>query len=574
LTWWGGRPEFIESTYHIYRATHDPWYLHVGEMAIRDIKRRCWTPCGWAGLQDVRTGEKSDRMESFFLGETAKYLHLLFDPDHPLNKLDAPFVFTTEGHPLIIPRLNQATAQPSSLYENQGQGQHITNEPRQTRSFSHACVQSCPHTQESMPFGVSRTATRGDLFHAANLARLHLMPTRDTIDSPIVEYSTDHPSITSSDVRSPSNYTYFPWTLPLELVPYNPVCANLESRTTFEINFPSITNILGNAGQLMRVGNGVVVNSIGGLKLGLIRDTPSARSDVVDGTNFRIQAINNIPLGKDEKVFLAKDKVASIINQRDPNFTQIRDATMLDIVVDTESPSLPEFSEAGTSIDASLPAAKQAVVDALKGSSVEAGSQVRMVLNFLSQQVNSLLLDQPQEINHQRQYITAVSPTGIGAAPMPDVVEAQGPNSAGAPQGRLLWRDVYVTGDNCAKVLPSDIPYRHQVIIMRRGGCSFSRKIANIPAFAPSSTALQLVIVVSSDNEDGRVLPPGQLIRPLLDEEQVTPSGMPRVHPISMVMVDGGDRVYDMFRKAVAVGMKRRYSIQAQGVDISNLIIL
>ena len=40
LNWWGGRPEFIESTYYLYRATKDPWYLHVGEMVLRDIKRR------------------------------------------------------------------------------------------------------------------------------------------------------------------------------------------------------------------------------------------------------------------------------------------------------------------------------------------------------------------------------------------------------------------------------------------------------------------------------------------------------------------------------------------------------
>ena len=83
LGWWVGRPEFIESNYHIYRATEDPWYLYVGEMVLRDIKRRCWTRCGWASIQNVLTGEQTDRMESFFLGETAKYLFLLFDPDHP-----------------------------------------------------------------------------------------------------------------------------------------------------------------------------------------------------------------------------------------------------------------------------------------------------------------------------------------------------------------------------------------------------------------------------------------------------------------------------------------------------------
>ena len=37
-----------------------------------------------------------DRMESFFLSETLKYLYLLFSEDHPLVR--RPGVFTTEGH--------------------------------------------------------------------------------------------------------------------------------------------------------------------------------------------------------------------------------------------------------------------------------------------------------------------------------------------------------------------------------------------------------------------------------------------------------------------------------------------
>ncbi|KAI6853073.1 glycoside hydrolase family 47 protein [Hortaea werneckii] len=108
---WAGRPEFIESTYYLFQATRDPWFLHVGEMTLRDIWRRCWTPCGWADLGDVVSGEKRDRMESFFLGETAKYLYLLFDERHPLNvgparggSADGAVVFSTEGHPLVVPR--------------------------------------------------------------------------------------------------------------------------------------------------------------------------------------------------------------------------------------------------------------------------------------------------------------------------------------------------------------------------------------------------------------------------------------------------------------------------------------
>ena len=41
-----------------------------------------------------------DRMESFFLAETLKYLYLLQDPDSEIS-LDT-YVFNTEAHPLKI----------------------------------------------------------------------------------------------------------------------------------------------------------------------------------------------------------------------------------------------------------------------------------------------------------------------------------------------------------------------------------------------------------------------------------------------------------------------------------------
>ena len=40
-------------------------------------------------------------MESFFLGETLKYLYLLFSDDPDLLSLDT-YVFNTEAHPLPI----------------------------------------------------------------------------------------------------------------------------------------------------------------------------------------------------------------------------------------------------------------------------------------------------------------------------------------------------------------------------------------------------------------------------------------------------------------------------------------
>nr|KAJ3422735.1 ER degradation-enhancing alpha-mannosidase-like protein 1 [Polyrhizophydium stewartii] len=73
------RPELIESTYMLYQATKNPFYLHAGEIMLNDIESAARVSCGFASIKDVRTGAREDRMESFFLSETLKYLYLLFD---------------------------------------------------------------------------------------------------------------------------------------------------------------------------------------------------------------------------------------------------------------------------------------------------------------------------------------------------------------------------------------------------------------------------------------------------------------------------------------------------------------
>eukprot|EP00051_Salpingoeca_urceolata_P018409 m.258201 g.258201 ORF g.258201 m.258201 type:complete len:682 (+) comp19186_c0_seq9:631-2676(+) len=97
------RPEFAESTYHLYRATKDPFYLRVGAAMLRDIERHAKVRCGYATLHNVMDKSKEDRMESFFLSETLKYLFLLFDESNFLHTTVTEFVFTTEGHPLLLP---------------------------------------------------------------------------------------------------------------------------------------------------------------------------------------------------------------------------------------------------------------------------------------------------------------------------------------------------------------------------------------------------------------------------------------------------------------------------------------
>ncbi|KDQ64850.1 glycoside hydrolase family 47 protein [Jaapia argillacea MUCL 33604] len=96
------RPEFVESTWYLYRATRDPFYLDVGERILYDIIARAKVECGLTSIQDLRTNQRDDRMESFVLSETLKYLFLLFDEKNPFNSDDSNAVFTTEGHILTL----------------------------------------------------------------------------------------------------------------------------------------------------------------------------------------------------------------------------------------------------------------------------------------------------------------------------------------------------------------------------------------------------------------------------------------------------------------------------------------
>jgi len=98
------RPEVVESLYILNKLTGDPIYREWGWEIFQSIEKYCKTDIAYGQYQDVTqdgedTGEQvKDSMESFFLGETLKYLFLLFDPDSPvdLNK----HVFNTEAHPL------------------------------------------------------------------------------------------------------------------------------------------------------------------------------------------------------------------------------------------------------------------------------------------------------------------------------------------------------------------------------------------------------------------------------------------------------------------------------------------
>lgn len=92
------RPENLESAYYLYGATGDAKYLEMGKVMFQSLIEYCKTDIGYAELEDVRTKEQKDAMQSFFLAETLKYAYLLFAEENVLDP--DKYVLNTEAHPL------------------------------------------------------------------------------------------------------------------------------------------------------------------------------------------------------------------------------------------------------------------------------------------------------------------------------------------------------------------------------------------------------------------------------------------------------------------------------------------
>ncbi|KAI9453038.1 seven-hairpin glycosidase [Lactarius psammicola] len=97
------RPETVESFYLLWRTTGDEVWRERGWEVFEALEREARVEGGgYACLKNAHHvgGPKYDRMPSWFLAETLKYLFLLFT-DEDLVPLDQ-WVFNTEAHPLPV----------------------------------------------------------------------------------------------------------------------------------------------------------------------------------------------------------------------------------------------------------------------------------------------------------------------------------------------------------------------------------------------------------------------------------------------------------------------------------------
>ncbi|KAF9343000.1 hypothetical protein BGX26_006455, partial [Mortierella sp. AD094] len=93
------RPETLESLWILYRLTGEKKYQDQAWEIFQSIEANCRTDIAYSGLLDVNSkGSYDNKMESFFLAETMKYLYLMFSTPDVISLDD--FVLNTEAHPL------------------------------------------------------------------------------------------------------------------------------------------------------------------------------------------------------------------------------------------------------------------------------------------------------------------------------------------------------------------------------------------------------------------------------------------------------------------------------------------
>ena len=117
------RPETVESLFYLYRFTNETkyrswgWkilqvgtisflsvYLHIIFSLYQAFNNYARLEDGYSSINNVTNTthlDHRDKMEGFFLGQTLKYLFLLFADDHSIISLDH-WVLNTAAHPLPI----------------------------------------------------------------------------------------------------------------------------------------------------------------------------------------------------------------------------------------------------------------------------------------------------------------------------------------------------------------------------------------------------------------------------------------------------------------------------------------
>lgn len=203
------RPEFLESTFFLHRATQEDYYLEIGKEILhklQDLK----VDCGFAGLKDVRTGVHDDKMSSFVLAETLKYLYLLFSNDNETHVDLDKFIFSTEGHLLPI---SLGLVESSVKTKSRTNSETITdkNDIRTKLENKLASSMDSEYVSKTSPIPVGeelkKSSTRAEI--ARLLIKISDKFNQDKSVINLEDYETSCPSLEVQEMRFDSRYHPF-----------------------------------------------------------------------------------------------------------------------------------------------------------------------------------------------------------------------------------------------------------------------------------------------------------------------------------------------------------------------------
>lgn len=99
------RAETVESLFYLYKLTRNKKYQDYGWEIFRAFENITRHENGYSSINDVTSPVHfgfRDRMESYFTGETLKYLYLLFDDDSSETVDILKWVFNSKAHLISI----------------------------------------------------------------------------------------------------------------------------------------------------------------------------------------------------------------------------------------------------------------------------------------------------------------------------------------------------------------------------------------------------------------------------------------------------------------------------------------
>ncbi|GBF88105.1 endoplasmic reticulum mannosyl-oligosaccharide 1,2-alpha-mannosidase [Raphidocelis subcapitata] len=157
------RPEAAETLFYLWRATGQEVYREWGWSMFRAWERWCRVDGGgYATVRDVSQVPPplDNKMESFWLAETLKYLYLLFEDDPSVLSFDE-WVFNTEAHPLPVWGSRADAAALAALAARRAEAARLAALAEEERALAGAVAEAVARGAARGAQGVARRRREG-----------------------------------------------------------------------------------------------------------------------------------------------------------------------------------------------------------------------------------------------------------------------------------------------------------------------------------------------------------------------------------------------------------------------------